>query len=113
MVEVGARAIGARVLRAEDPRILTGCGRSATSTPRSPRPIGSSPRASGCIGTSRLALLRENPSPDEAEVREVLSGDVCRCTGYQSIVESVHLAAERGAGQVAAASEGGVTTTRA
>jgi carbon-monoxide dehydrogenase small subunit len=44
------------------------------------------------------AMLRENPTPDEAEIREVLSGNVCRCTGYQSIVEGVLLAAERGAG---------------
>ena len=50
---------------------------------------------------SALALLRENPSPDEAEVREVLSGNICRCTGYQSIVEGVLLAVERGAGAVA------------
>jgi len=51
-----------------------------------------------------LALLRDNPSPDEEEVREVLSGNVCRCTGYQSIVEGVLLAAERGAGDAALAS---------
>jgi carbon-monoxide dehydrogenase small subunit len=46
-----------------------------------------------------LALLRENPEPDEAEVREVLSGNICRCTGYQSIVEGVLLAADRDAGR--------------
>jgi len=52
----------------------------------------------GFVMTS-LALLRENPSPDEREIREELSGNICRCTGYQSIVEGVLLAAERGAGQ--------------
>jgi len=42
-----------------------------------------------------LALLRDNPAPTEAEVRAELSGNLCRCTGYQSIVEGVLVAAER------------------
>jgi carbon-monoxide dehydrogenase small subunit len=41
-------------------------------------------------------FLRSNPRPTEVEVREALSGNVCRCTGYQSIVRGVLLAAERG-----------------
>ena len=35
------------------------------------------------------AFLEENPSPTEAEVREALSGNLCRCTGYQNIVDAV------------------------
>ena len=41
------------------------------------------------------ALLHQNPNPDEAEIREGLSGNICRCTGYQNIVEAVKLAALR------------------
>ena len=40
-------------------------------------------------------LLNENPAPTEAEIREVLTGNLCRCTGYQAIVDAVLLAAER------------------
>ncbi len=41
------------------------------------------------------AFLRANPDPDEADVREALAGNLCRCTGYLGIVEAVGLAAER------------------
>ena len=41
------------------------------------------------------AYLRENPSPSEAQVREALRGNLCRCTGYQNIVRAILLAAER------------------
>jgi aerobic carbon-monoxide dehydrogenase small subunit len=40
-------------------------------------------------------LLQHVPSPSEAEVREALSGNLCRCTGYQKILDAVFLAAER------------------
>jgi aerobic carbon-monoxide dehydrogenase small subunit len=39
------------------------------------------------------ALLRENPSPSDEEIRWALSGNVCRCTGYQNIVKAVQHAA--------------------
>jgi aerobic-type carbon monoxide dehydrogenase small subunit (CoxS/CutS family) len=39
------------------------------------------------------AFLVENPSPTDDEIREALSGNLCRCTGYQFIVESVRAAA--------------------
>ncbi len=38
---------------------------------------------------SAEALLRDNPAPTEAEVREALSGNLCRCTGYNKIVDAV------------------------
>jgi aerobic-type carbon monoxide dehydrogenase small subunit (CoxS/CutS family) len=40
-------------------------------------------------------FLDETPAPDEAQIREALSGNLCRCTGYQHIVDAVLLAAER------------------
>ena len=44
---------------------------------------------------STLALLRDNPSPDDAEIRHALEGNICRCTGYHNIVEAVKAAADR------------------
>ena len=42
-----------------------------------------------------IPFLNENSAPTEAEIREVLSGNICRCTGYQNIVDAALLAAER------------------
>jgi carbon-monoxide dehydrogenase small subunit len=47
----------------------------------------------GMLLTS-YALLQENPDPSEEEVRQALSGNLCRCTGYQNIVKAVRAAAE-------------------
>ena len=43
---------------------------------------------------SITALLRDNPAPTDEEIREGLSGNFCRCTGYQGIINAVHRAAE-------------------
>jgi carbon-monoxide dehydrogenase small subunit len=45
---------------------------------------------------SALAFLRETPHPTAAEVRHALAGNLCRCTGYQSIVAAVLRAAQQG-----------------
>ena len=42
-----------------------------------------------------VPFLQENPSPTEPEIRQAISGNLCRCTGYQHIVDAVLLAAER------------------
>jgi len=42
-----------------------------------------------------VPYLEENPKPSEEEIREALAGNLCRCTGYQHIVEAVKLASQR------------------
>ncbi len=44
---------------------------------------------------SLVPFLQENPDPTEEEIREAISGNLCRCTGYQHIVDAVKLAAEK------------------
>mgnify|MGYP001491610423 CR=1 FL=1 len=41
------------------------------------------------------ALLEENPNPNEDEIREAIGGNLCRCTGYQQIVEAVQMTAKK------------------
>jgi len=48
----------------------------------------------GMMMTAR-ALLDSNPDPTEGEIREAISGQLCRCTGYENIVRSVRWAAEK------------------
>jgi carbon-monoxide dehydrogenase small subunit len=59
-----------------------------------------------------VGLLAENPDPTEAEVREGLEGNFCRCTGYHNIVRAV-LAAARGTSEAGAGSPGAVEGERA
>jgi carbon-monoxide dehydrogenase small subunit len=44
---------------------------------------------------SVIDLLRREPRPDDQAIRHGLEGNLCRCTGYENIVKSVRLAAER------------------
>ncbi len=48
---------------------------------------------------SAKALLDNNPNPSEEDVRTAISGNICRCTGYQQIVEAIMAAAEERSGE--------------
>jgi carbon-monoxide dehydrogenase small subunit len=49
------------------------------------------------------SLLEENPNPSEEEIRWAISGNICRCTGYQNIVKAVRWAAQHPQEEPAAA----------
>ncbi len=54
-----------------------------------------------------LELLGDNPDPSDEEIKEALGGNLCRCTGYENILKSVRLAAQRlRGGQLAARTSG-------
>jgi carbon-monoxide dehydrogenase small subunit len=57
--------------------------------------------------TTLLELLADNPSPTEDDVRDAISGNLCRCTGYQGIVDAALDAAERLRGQAGTAQTDG------
>jgi carbon-monoxide dehydrogenase small subunit len=48
---------------------------------------------------SAVALLNKKPRPSRTEIKRALSGNLCRCTGYEKIVEAVELASKRSAGK--------------
>jgi carbon-monoxide dehydrogenase small subunit len=60
----------------------------------------------GMMLTAR-ALLDNNPDPSEAEIRDAISGQICRCTGYSTIVRSIQWAAKKESGSLAAQAAGG------
>ena len=60
----------------------------------------------GMMLTAR-ALLDCSPDPDEAEIREAISGNICRCTGYENIVRAIRWAAAHPASQAAGQGAGG------
>ena len=53
------------------------------------------PRTSAELVVAAADLLRRIPDPTDDEIREALSGNLCRCTGYQKILDAVHLAVGR------------------
>jgi len=48
---------------------------------------------------SAVQIIRDNPNPTDAQIREGLDGNICRCTGYQNIVKAIRQVAEGGAAQ--------------
>jgi len=87
--------------QADGARIVTNAG---LGTMEKPHPIQEAFADAGAIQCgfctpgmviSTKALLDHNPDPSEAEIRQALSGNLCRCTGYAQIIEAVRLAAER------------------
>ncbi len=51
---------------------------------------------------SAAALLKDNPKPTEAEIRDYLEGNICRCTGYHNIVKAIMAASGQDVGAIAA-----------
>lgn len=45
--------------------------------------------------TTLVPYLEENPNPNEEEIREAISGNLCRCTGYQHVIDAVKLASQK------------------
>ena len=62
----------------------------------------------GMMLTAR-ALLDKNPHPDDLEIREAISGQICRCTGYATIVRSIRWAAEHPATDATSATDAEVS----
>ena len=93
-------------IEAEHAEILTVEGMMRNGTPHPLQNAFADLGAAQCgycipgILLTAKALLNENPTPTRDEIRQCLSGNLCRCTGYTKIIEAVELAAKEMAGQV-------------
>lgn len=87
--------------QADGGEILTVSGLGTTSNPHPIQEAFADTGAAQCgfctpgMVLSAKALLDENPHPTEEEIREAISGNLCRCTGYGPIVEAIQIAAQR------------------
>lgn len=87
--------------QADGGEILTVSGLGTTSNPHPIQEAFADTGAAQCgfctpgMVLAAKALLDENPHPTEEEIREAISGNLCRCTGYGSIIQAIQLAAER------------------
>lgn len=87
--------------QADGGEILTVSGLGTTSNPHPIQEAFADTGAAQCgfctpgMVLAAKALLDENPHPTEEEIREAISGNLCRCTGYTPIVHAIQLAAER------------------
>ena len=103
-VELNGRVINSCLVlawQADGARILTNAG---LGTMESPHPLQEAFADAGAVQcgycTSGMiiaakALLDENPNPSETEIREAISGNLCRCTGYAQIISAIKMAAEK------------------
>ena len=89
-----AQAAGAEITTIDGVR-ETGAGRLITEAYAEAHAVQCGFCTPGMVMAS-LALLKKNPDPDEQAIRQAISGNICRCTGYDMIVDAVLLAARRG-----------------
>jgi len=88
-------------LQADGAQIITNAGLGTMEKPHSIQEAFADAGAVQCgfctpgMVISTKALLDRNPDPSETEIRDALSGNLCRCTGYGQIVEAVRLSAKR------------------
>ena len=87
--------------QAEGAEILTDAGMGTMDEPHPLQEAFADAGAAQCgyctpgMIVSAAALLEQNPNPTEDQIREAISGNLCRCTGYGQIVKAIQMAAER------------------